>query len=187
MAVTFAIIWIVPIFFISLHRLLTFGEKTCKLGADEVSHLKNYKELIFRLMYFQIMASHTSNIFLSILTVAFYIVLFFIKKYHKTLKADNRSLQPRAVYNNLCVELSNEDGESEFASNISQLKKTVKVITFVFLICWLPFFIYSFVFKGNDVMIVPIFLLACSKSVVSPYICVCVNPDFRNYATTCCR
>lgn len=99
------------------------------------------------------------------------------------MKIDNEVFQARAVYNHLSVQLSHDEFEnSEAASNMLQMKKTAKVLTLLFVIFWLPFFIDSHVIQINDDAVVFTFMLTCLKSAVSPFICVCINSEFRSFA-----
>jgi 7 transmembrane receptor (rhodopsin family) len=118
------------------------------------------------------------------LLTAIYSIWFVFEKVWKT--DSNQLNQPQAVYNNLSVELSNENNEDEVIDR--QMTKTVKAISFFFAVCWLPFFIAiseseettSYSLKKYT------FLLTLIKSAFNPIVCVFMNAEFRQFQNLKC-
>jgi hypothetical protein len=121
-----------------------------------------------------------SNSLMIVLIIAIYAVLFSYENVWK-VKENDTVQQPQAVYNNLTVELSNDNDEDE--SNDRQMARTVKTITLLFVILWLPFFVAVSQSEetANYSLKKYAFLLAVLKSTLNPFLCLCINDEFRTF------
>jgi hypothetical protein len=119
---------------------------------------------------------------MTLLLTAIYSFWFVFEKVWKT--DSNQPNQPQAVYNNLSVELSNEDNEDEVIDR--RMTKTVKAISFLFVVCWLPFFMAISEETTTYSVRKYTFILTLVKSALNPIVCVFINPEFRQFQNLKC-
>lgn len=121
-----------------------------------------------------------SNMFFTIVLIGITTTLFVFQNYwqKKTDFVNNRQVQ--VVYNNLTVELSDNNDEDEV--NNRKIIKTVQAMSILFVFCWFPFFtVISQPFEENVnyTMKKYTFLLAVLKSILNPILVFYINDNFR--------
>lgn len=126
--------------------------------------------------FFQLERSGKINLVLVGAVFILNIIILFVKSFRQP-SIEIRASQPQAVYQNLSVELSNEnDGDADIIK--SPMSRTLIAVAFLTVVCWLPYLLAESISESRKFDYFTLSLATC-RSAVSPVLCVCINYDFR--------